>query len=149
MRDHFIDTKMPKRKVVAETPIQILHPLENRKGHLIMTNYELLFIYELNTLEEPDSRPKSTIFFFEWELPEHKSFYKTINLSAIREIQKRLFLTHKTALELFFINNMKLLLNFPDHETREYFARKIVRQRKYKCKNLKYYHSLDPRIIIK
>ena len=93
LRDNFVENKSPKRIDVAETPIQILHPLENRKGTLIMTNYELLFIYQMNDLEDPDTRPKSTIFFFEWEIPEHKSFYKTINLSSIREIQKRLFLS--------------------------------------------------------
>ena len=47
------------------------------------------------------------------------------------------------------MNNKKVLLNFPDIEIRDQIAKKILRQRKTKCKNLKYYTSLDPKWILK
>jgi len=58
-------------------------------------------------------------------------------------------LTQKTALEIFLIDNKNVLLNFPDSEMRDQFAKKILRQRKTKCKNLKYYTSLDPKWILR
>lgn len=83
-----------------------------------MTNYELIFFYEMDIAEEGE-QPKSTIFFFELKIPETKAYQKVISLSSIKEIQRRYFLTQKTALEIFLINNKNLLLNFPDSEMRD------------------------------
>ena len=95
------------------------------------------------------AQQKSTIFFFEQKAPDTKAYQKVISLSSIKEIQRRHFLTQKTALEIFLINNKQLLLNFPDSDMRDQFAKKILRQRKTKCKNLKYYTSLDPKWILR
>ena len=113
-----------------------------------MTNYELIFFYNLDD-EDINDQHKSTIFFFSWKLPDTKSFQKIIDLSDIKEIQRRRFLAQKTALELFMMNNKQILLNFPDVEIRNDFAKKILRLRKSKCKNLKYYTSLEPKWILK
>jgi hypothetical protein len=46
--------KRPKRKEVLQSPCEILHPLCNRKGELLMTNYELIFFYNLDDEEIKD-----------------------------------------------------------------------------------------------
>mmetsp|Transcript_16668 Transcript_16668/g.22493 ORF Transcript_16668/g.22493 Transcript_16668/m.22493 type:complete len:94 (-) Transcript_16668:2830-3111(-) len=91
-----------------------------------MTNYELVFFYEMD-INEIEQQTKSTIFFFERKVPDSKPYFKVIRLSAIKEIQRRHFLTQKTALEIFLITNKSLLLNFPDTELRDQFAKKILR----------------------
>jgi len=111
-----------------------------------MTNYELVFFYDLPANKQAAVSP---IFFFNWEMPYDKSFTKKIELASIKEIQRRRFLGMKTALELFLMNNKQVLLNFPTMELRNDFAKKILRQRKIKCKNLRYYTSLDPKWILK
>lgn len=59
--------KKPKRKEVIESPCEILHPLCNQKGVLVMTNYELIFFYNMVDGDLNDKeKEKSTIFFFQW-----------------------------------------------------------------------------------
>ena len=83
-----------------------------------MTNYELVFFHEMDT-NDLEQQQKSTIFFFEKKVPDSKPYLKVIRLSAIKEIQRRHFLTQKTGLEIFLITNKSLLLNFPDTELRD------------------------------
>ena len=40
---------------------------------MCMTNYELIFFYEMDIAEEGE-HPKSTIFFFELKIPETKAY---------------------------------------------------------------------------
>jgi len=92
---------------------------------MCMTNYELIFFYDMDTSE--GEQQKSTIFFFEQKMTDTKGYQKVISLSFIKEIQRRHFLTQKTALEIFLINNKSILLNFPDCDMRDQFAKKILR----------------------
>ena len=150
LKEQFFLNKKPKRKEVIESPCEILHPLCNKKGVLLMTNYELIFFYHMEDEDTKEQEKKlSTIFFFQWKLSETKPYQKVIDLSDIKEIQRRRFLAQKTALELFMMDNKQILLNFPDSDVRNDFAKKILRLRKSKCKNLKYYTSLEPKWILK
>ena len=119
----------------------------------MITNYEIVFFYELNVTDSMPGdaldKTKNTIFFFDWKLHDTSSYFKVVTLSSIKEIQRRLFLTQRTALELFLLDNKSILLNFDDVDSRDQFAKKILRQRKTKCKNLTYYTSLDPKWILK
>lgn len=72
---------------------------------MCMTNYELIFFYDMDTAESSESQAKSTIFFFEKKVAETRTYNKVISLSSIKEIQRRYFLTQKTALEVFLIYN--------------------------------------------
>jgi len=47
------------------------------------------------------------------------------------------------------IDNSQMLVNFENTEIRNEFAKKIIRQRNSKCKNLVYHASLDPKRILK
>ena len=67
----------------------------------------------------------------------------------MRELQRRRFLTKKTAAEMFLIDNRSVLLNFPTPDDRNAFTKKIVRMREKKCINLRYYDSLEPKKILK
>jgi hypothetical protein len=73
--------------------------------------------------------------------------FKKIDLEGIREIQRRRFIGFKTCLEIFMIDNSSYLLKFPTTEDRDQFAKKLLRG--HKCKNLRFYDSLDPKKIIK
>lgn len=46
------------------------------------------------------------------------------------------------------MDNKSLLLDFKDVEQRDSFAKKLLRQRQLKCKNLVYYSSLDHKHIL-
>lgn len=81
--------------------------------------------------------------------PGDKPFTKTWPLSYVRELQRRRFLTKKTAAEMFLIDNRSVLFNFATVEDRNTFTKKIVRLREKKCINLRYYESLEPKKILK
>jgi hypothetical protein len=103
----------PARKTTMECEgVSLLTALSKRSATLLMTNFELLFVYDL----VPDEA-QSTIFFFQWK-PKNK-LIKTVSLSAVREIQKRRFLGQNKALELFLMNNKTLLVDFKDAEQRD------------------------------
>lgn len=108
-----------------ETRCEILEPLSKRTGTMLMTNYELVLFYDLVAKEE-----QGNIFFFNWQVPEDSLLHKSINLSHIKEIQKRRFVGKKTALELFLTTNEQFMINLPDGEVRNEFAKKLIRQRK-------------------
>lgn len=63
LKDQFFLNKVPARKVIIESPCEILKPLDNCKGFMCMTNYELIFFYDMETVEQ-DSTFKSSIHFF-------------------------------------------------------------------------------------
>lgn len=71
LKEQLFLSKIPKRKEVIECECEMLLPLENRKGTLCMTNYELIFFYDLD-LEEDAC--KSTIHFFNIKLKENKPY---------------------------------------------------------------------------
>jgi hypothetical protein len=109
-----------------------------------MTNYEIIFIHDLVSEDS-----QGNIFFFKSQLNSNHPLYKKINLSDIQEIQKRRFLGQNKALEVFLMSGKNVLLNFADAENRDQLAKKILRQRNNKCKNLKYFTSLDHKWILK
>ena len=74
----------------------------------MMTNYELVFIYDL----VQDSQAQ--IFFFEFA--NSGEMHKLVELSDVREIQKRRFLGQNTALELMLMSHTSLLVDFKDIE---------------------------------
>lgn len=84
LKEQFFMNKTPSRKVIIESPCEILNPLSNCKGLMCMTNYELIFFYEMDTSE--GEQQKSTIFFFEQKITDTKGYQKVISLSFIKEI---------------------------------------------------------------
>lgn len=60
-----LSTLKPERKIVIKyEQVSILKALERRTGCLVMTNYEILFLYDFNS---SDSTADSNIFFFNWK----------------------------------------------------------------------------------
>lgn len=51
LKEYFFQSKVPARKVIIESPCEILKPLDNCKGFMCMTNYELVFFYDMDTAE--------------------------------------------------------------------------------------------------
>jgi hypothetical protein len=47
------------------------------------------------------------------------------------------------------MDNRTAIFDFKDAEQRDKFAKKLLRQRQNKCRNLNYYSSLDPKWILK
>jgi hypothetical protein len=47
------------------------------------------------------------------------------------------------------MSGKSLMLNFPNTENRDAFAKKLIRQRGQRCYNLVYSDSLDPKKILK
>lgn len=90
-----------------------------------MTNYELVFVYDLIQQTTKDKN----IFFFQWSLDNRNSLYKVYNLSDLKEIQKRRFLGQSKALEIYLMTGKSIIVNFKDAEARDQFAKKILRQR--------------------
>jgi hypothetical protein len=70
-------------------------------------------------------------------------------LEGIRDIQRRRFIGMKSCLEIFMIENFSYLFKFNSTEERDNFAKKLLKLRGLKCKNLRFYDSLDPKKIIK
>lgn len=58
-------------------------------------------------------------------------------------------MSFKICLEIFFVDNSSYLLKFNSINDRENFAKKLLKLRSGKCKNLRYYDSLDPKKIIR
>jgi hypothetical protein len=55
----------PERKIVIECEkVSMLKSLERRTGSLLMTNFEIFFVYDLSSEE---SKSDSNIFFFNWK----------------------------------------------------------------------------------
>ena len=55
----------PERKIVIECEkVSMLKSLERRTGSLLMTNFEIFFVYDLCSEE---SKSDSNIFFFNWK----------------------------------------------------------------------------------
>jgi hypothetical protein len=52
-------------------------------------------------------------------------------------------------MEIFFVDNSSYLLKFNSTNERERFAKKLLKLRSGKCKNLRYYDSIDTKKIIK
>jgi len=92
LKEQMFLTVEPKRKDVIESPCEILNSLEKREGTLCMTNYELVFFYNLNMAPaegdagQPSEPRNNTIHFFDWNLPDDKAYQKKINLSNIKEL---------------------------------------------------------------
>lgn len=82
LKEATVLTRHPKRKEVLECRCEMLLTLENRKGTLLMTNYELIFIYDYNTGAN-NSLIKNTIHFFNYHLAEDKPFTKEVPLCFI------------------------------------------------------------------
>lgn len=88
------------------------------------------------------------LFFFRKDAACEK-LCKRIDLEGIRDIQRRRFIGLKCCLEIFMIENYSYLFQFNTTEERDNFAKKLLKLRGLKCKNLRFYDSLDPRKIIK
>ena len=103
-----------------------MKPFYQRPGFITLTSSEIIFFDELfiPQNEEPEY---DSIFFFGYQKNEDDLLYKIIPLVNIKEIQKRRFLGRKSALEVFFMDNKSLLLNFNTVEDRDQFSKKIIR----------------------
>jgi hypothetical protein len=110
-----------------------------------MTNYELIFFQDAGH----ESQTPSNIHFFNSSLPDDRPFCREVALCSIKELQKRRFIGQRTALEIFLLDGRSLLFKFETQEVRDELAKRILRQRKNKCTNLKYYTSLEPKWILK
>ena len=51
LKEQFFLNKTPARKVIIESPCEILGPLSNCKGFMCMTNYELIFFYDMDATD--------------------------------------------------------------------------------------------------
>ena len=109
LKEAIFATKQPKRKEVIECRCELLLTLENRKGTLCMTNYELIFFQDFPAEQAPH---KNTIHFFDSVLPDDKPFAKEVPLCFIKELQKRRFIGQRTALEVFLVDGRSLLMKF-------------------------------------
>ena len=95
-----------------------------------------------------DVKNHDSLLFFKRKFMDRK-LCKVLDLEAIRDIQRRKFIGFKTCLEIFMMDNSSSLLKFTAVEDRDNFAKKLVKLRGFKCKNLRFYDSLDPRKVIK
>lgn len=84
---------------------------------------------------------------FPFKLGDDRRIFKEWPLEYIKEIQKRRYITRKSALEIFLIDGTTLLFNFPAGDVEE-VAQKLVRLRKTACPNLIYFGSLEPKKIL-
>lgn len=61
----------------------------------------------------------------------------------------RRYILKKTALEIFFLDGESVLINFPCNDTDcEDVSSKLIRNRKKRCPNIVYHHTLDPRKLV-
>lgn len=130
----------------------ILKQFYQSKGHIILNSEDIVFIY-FETVPNPPGTDQQIdevddLFFFK-ERKKKGKLFKKIGLDGIREIQRRRFLSFKTCLEVFLLDNSSYLFKFKSTEDRDGFAKKILKQRGHRCSNLRYYDSLDPAKIIK
>lgn len=82
-----------------------------------------------------------------FKLAEDKRIFKEWPLDHITEIQKRRYVTQKTALEIFLIEGNSLLFNFPDGDFED-VSQKLASMRKTRIPDLVFYNTLDPRKIL-
>lgn len=124
------------------------------KGTLILTPEDLIFVYfdphreQPKDYDQPDIKNQDSLFFFRRDMRFEK-LCKKIDLEGIRDIQRRRFIGFKCCLEIFMIENYSFLFQFSSTEERDNFAKKLLKLRGLKCKNLRFYDSLDPKKIIK
>ena len=95
-----------------------------------------------------DVKNQDNVFFFK-KSQAYKKIVKKIDLEGIKDIQRRRFTGFKNCLEIFMVENNSHLLKFNSTECRDNFAKKLLKLRGLKCRNLRFYDSLDPRKIIK
>jgi hypothetical protein len=119
-----------KRKMIIDGRCDILTAMTKKPATMIVTNIELIIIYDLAKPCNEDgleADTKDDVMLFQWTAPSDKLLHKAIPLSSIKEIQRRRFLGHKSALELFMIDNQQVLVNFENTDIRNEFAKKIIR----------------------
>ena len=101
----------------------------------MLNSEDILFIYLENEslygsddtsgmdqqIDEVDS-----LFFFK-DRKKEKKLFKKISLDSVREIQRKKFLSFKTCLEIFLIDNSSYLLKFKSSEDRDAFAKKLLK----------------------
>ena len=85
--------------------------------------------------------------FLRFRLPDDRKIHKEWNLESIREVQRRRYLTRKTALEIFMKDGTSLVINFPDANHEE-VSHRLIRVLKARSVNLVYFSTLEPRRII-
>ena len=135
-----------------QTECSILKQFYQKRGQIILNSEDILFIY-LQTVPLSSGADQSideidSLFFFK-DRQRRTKLFKKISLESIREIQRRKFLSFKTCLEVFLLDNTSYLFKFKSSEDRDAFAKKILKQRGHRCMNLRHYDSLDPAKIIK
>jgi len=99
-------------------------------------------------LGQIDLKNQDSLFFFK-KNQNFVKLFKKIELEGIRDLQRRKFIGFKTCLEVFMVDNSSHLIKFFTVEERDNFAKKLLKQRGLKCKNLRFYDSLDPKKIIR
>jgi len=99
--------------MIIEGRCDILTPMLKKPATLVVTNIELIFVFDLG---QPKLLDESNVMMFPWSIPDDRLLYKVVPLSHIKEIQRRRFLGQKTALEFFMIENQNMLLNFDSYD---------------------------------
>jgi hypothetical protein len=138
-------------KEILRLKCSILKPFYQIKGSLVLTHDEILFVYvdeQAKDQKKTDIKDLDSLFFFKRQFGGDKVF-KLIDLEDIRDLQRRKFVGFKTCLELFFTDHSSMLVQFLSGEQRDSLAKKLVKLRGFKCRNLKFYDSLDPKKIVK
>ena len=118
-------------KELVQLDCVLMKAFYQAKGTLVMTAEELIFVF----VDDPPVEEKGlqdNLFFFHKQ-KHNKKLFKKIELEGIREIQKRKFIGQKFSLELFMIDNSSYLLRFESSDSRDSFAKKLLKQRGLKC----------------
>ena len=93
--------------MIIEGRCEILTAMSKKPATLIVTNIELIIVYDLakRTEDGLEMDMKDDVMLFQWDLANNKLLHKAIPLSSVKEIQRRRFLGHKSALELFMLDH--------------------------------------------
>ena len=93
-----------------------------------------------------DQKPNK-VAFVPFKLAEDKRMFKEWPLENIAELQRRRYITRKTALEVFLIDGTSHIFNFPNGDLEE-VTQKLTSMRKTRIPNLVFYNSFDSRKIL-
>ena len=114
-----------------------------RPGLIQITKDELIFVNEYPQAFTT-SKPKNGLFHY--KIKDHTPLINKWQLEDIRELTRRRYICNKTALEIRFVSNKSILLNFFTQEKMRIVEKKLVRARR---SNLQYHGTLDPKKLIR
>ncbi|KAH3744448.1 neurobeachin 2 [Pelomyxa schiedti] len=121
-------------KVIYKTPCELITPLKVTPGSLTVTQRALHFLEERKEIPGEENKKQAP--------PKEKHW----DVETIREVHLRRFLLRPSALEIFFVDQTNVFLNFPQRKNRAMYS-KIVDI--LKPPNLAYSDSRSPADILR